>query len=67
MRKKNRILTRKHARIIIEAGQLFIEDAGSSNGTTLNGVLLTIGQRFPIQHGDKLLFGRVYARVVAND
>ena len=60
-------VSRKHARITIEAGQLFVEDVGSSNGTTLNGVHLTIGQRFPIQHGDKLLFGRVYARVVVND
>ena len=60
-------VSRKHAYFTLEADQLFIEDVGSSNGTTLNGVRLTIGQRFPIQHGDKLLFGRVYARVVAND
>jgi len=60
-------VSRRHARIIMEAGQLFIEDVGSSNGTILNGVHLTIGQRFPIQSGDKLLFGRVYARVSNND
>ena len=56
-------VSRKHGRIMLEGQQLYLEDTGSSNGTVLNGVRLTIGQRLPLQSGDELLFGRVYARV----
>lgn len=56
-------VSRKHGRITLEGQQLYLEDNGSSNGTVLNGIRLTIGQRLPIHSGDELLFGRIYARV----
>ena len=56
-------VSRKHGRFRIEGDQLYFEDEGSSNGTCLNGVLLSVGKRFPVYSGDELLFGRIYARV----
>lgn len=47
--------SRRHARIIAEAGVLEIEDLGSSNGTFLNGVQI---DRKVLRPGDRIQIGR---------
>ncbi len=47
-------ISRRHARIINEGGQLFIEDLMSANGTLVNGEAV---RRQPLQDGDKILLG----------
>ena len=48
-------LSREHARITREAGELVIEDLGSTNGTFVNGARITA--RTPLRPGDKLSLG----------
>lgn len=51
-------VSKLHARIRAdERGALFLSDAGSSNGTTLNGVKLSADQEHPLASGAHLIFG----------
>jgi len=50
-------VSRSHARVWTADGRVFIEDAGSANGTLVNGKLLT-GQ-LPLVDGDRVRFGDV--------
>lgn len=59
-------VSRRHASLTWVDGTLYVEDS-SSNGTLLNGARLVPGQRVPLQSGDELMFGRIYARVKIND
>ncbi len=54
------VVSRIHATICIEGEQYALEDAGSSNGTYLNGELLRAGARFrrPLTSGDMLSLGK---------
>ncbi len=50
---------------IIERGSLLpcmITDVGSSNGTTINGALLTMDKETPVANKDNLVFGTVSCR-----
>jgi diguanylate cyclase (GGDEF)-like protein len=47
-------ISRDHARIVREAGQLILEDLGSTNGTFCNGARVT---RQALSEGDKILLG----------
>jgi diguanylate cyclase (GGDEF)-like protein len=47
-------ISRDHARIVREAGQLILEDMGSTNGTFCNGSRVT---RQALAEGDKILLG----------
>ena len=47
-------VSRRHARLWIEAGRLMVEDLGSANGTFLNGERLK--QRQPLLPGDRVCF-----------
>jgi len=49
-------LSRRHARIFIEQGALYVADLGSKNGTTVNGVAV---RQTParVRAGDELCFG----------
>lgn len=49
-------VSRRHARLIIEEKAAYIEDMGSSNGTYLNGKLVSI--RTPLANGDKIHLGK---------
>lgn len=48
-------LSRRHARVFVESGNVYIVDPGSSNGTTVNG---TVIGRQPVRlfNGDKINF-----------
>lgn len=48
----NKMISRKHCRIICENGVYFILDEGSANGTYVNGVRLAPGQKCQINRGD---------------
>jgi pSer/pThr/pTyr-binding forkhead associated (FHA) protein len=48
-------VSRKHARIVLENDQYFLEDAGATNGTFLNGGRVT---REALQHLDVITLGR---------
>jgi hypothetical protein len=50
--------SRRHARILRQNEQFFLEDLGSSNGTFLNGTRLEKGVEHPLQNGDKVRFGK---------
>jgi diguanylate cyclase (GGDEF)-like protein len=47
-------ISREHARIVKDGGQMVLEDMGSTNGTYCNGGLVT---RQPLSEGDKILLG----------
>jgi len=48
-------VSRRHARIVVERDQYFLEDAGATNGTFLNGGRI---QREALRHLDVITFGR---------
>jgi pSer/pThr/pTyr-binding forkhead associated (FHA) protein len=52
-------VSRKHARITLSDGQLYIEDLGSTNGTRINGFQLTAHQKYRLRDEDELEFARL--------
>ncbi|MBL9023998.1 MAG: GGDEF domain-containing protein [Myxococcales bacterium] len=48
-------ISRRHARIFLEAGKYLIEDLGSANGTLVNG--LRIAMKQVLEDGDKIRLG----------
>jgi pSer/pThr/pTyr-binding forkhead associated (FHA) protein len=52
------LISRRHARITGHGGLHFIEDLGSTNGTGFNGARLRVGQKIPLQPGDRISFGQ---------
>jgi len=51
-------VSKLHARLRLTADGIFVSDAGSSNGTILNGVVLREGEELPLLHGDFVRFGQ---------
>lgn len=49
------LVSRRHARILLEEGELSVEDLGSANGTFVNGA--EVQGRVPIRPGDRLFIG----------
>lgn len=49
--------SRKHAQVSVGPDGLWVEDLGSTNGTKLNGVPLSSGERRPLSHGDTVSLG----------
>ncbi len=47
----------RHAQIINQGGQLFLEDKGSANGTFVRGQRIAPGQRVPVANGEKVFIG----------
>lgn len=45
-------VSRRHAALLVDAGQYYVEDLGSRNGTILNGRL--IDGRTPVRDGDRI-------------
>jgi len=50
-------VSRSHARITYQTGQYFVEDLGSTTGTTVDGIRLTSGQPQPLQNGAEITVG----------
>lgn len=55
--RNNRVISRRHARIIGRNGRHLIEDVGSTNGTKINGKALRIGQKVQLRPGDRVILG----------
>ena len=55
-------VSRRHARFILEDGDLYIEDLGSGSGTFIGAKQLAPRTRYVIDDGDALRFGDVQAR-----
>jgi len=50
-------VSRRHARLVTQAGQCLISDLNSTNFTFLNGEKLQPGELYPLKHGDEIRFG----------
>ncbi len=50
-------ISRRHARVIAQTGRHQIEDMGSTNGTSVNGVKLNLGQKMLLGVGDRVTLG----------
>jgi pSer/pThr/pTyr-binding forkhead associated (FHA) protein len=57
-------VSRKHAEFVCAAGEVVVRDLGSTNGTKVNGVLIT-GEQL-LQHGDVINFGTAQVRFEAS-
>jgi pSer/pThr/pTyr-binding forkhead associated (FHA) protein len=57
-------VSRKHAEFVCAAGEVVVRDLGSTNGTKVNGVLIT-GEQL-LQHGDVVNFGTAQVRFEAS-
>jgi pSer/pThr/pTyr-binding forkhead associated (FHA) protein len=56
-------VSRRHARLILEEDQVWLEDQGSTNGTRVGGQLIPAGERRAVRDGDELRFGSVTLRL----
>ena len=50
----NRYVSRRHARLILRGGQLFIVDLGSTNGTFVNGRRIEPGEEVRVTPEDRI-------------
>jgi hypothetical protein len=58
-------VSRRHARIICQEGQYFLEDLGSTNGTFINrGRRLLPGNRHPLNDGDEIIVGKTFLKFI---
>ncbi len=57
-------VSRTHAEFVSAAGEVTVKDLGSTNGTKVNGVLVT-GEQL-LQHGDVINFGTAQVRFEAS-
>jgi hypothetical protein len=60
-------VSRRHARIVVQGTQFFIEDLGSANGTVINGsTKLSQGNRHLLMSGDELKLGETTLKFVVS-
>jgi pSer/pThr/pTyr-binding forkhead associated (FHA) protein len=52
-------VSRQHARVFMQANQVYIEDLNSTNYTHVSQQRLVPGQPHPLRDGDEVRFGRV--------
>lgn len=52
-------VSRIHAKLTEENGQVYVQDCNSTNGTFVNGVLLEKEEKIPIEADDEIRIGRV--------
>lgn len=53
-------VSRRHAQVTVEAGQLIVEDLGSTNGTFVGGRPVRPGERATAFDGDAVRFGSIH-------
>ena len=56
-------ISRRHARILWGGGRFMVEDLNSTNGTSLNGRMLTPFEPSELHSGDMLKLGQVELNV----
>ncbi len=52
-------VSRIHAKLTEENGQIYVQDCNSTNGTYVNGVLLEKEEKIPIEADDEIRIGRI--------
>ncbi len=57
-------VSRKHALVNAKNDRLTVMDAGSANGTRLNGFALVPNQEYRLRHGDELTVGQLHLQVM---
>jgi pSer/pThr/pTyr-binding forkhead associated (FHA) protein len=62
---ENRRVSRRHAELAREDGVTRVRDAGSRNGTAVNGTPLRRGATRTLRDGDRISFGGVEAIYLA--
>lgn len=60
----NKSVSRRHALVAVENGEVTISDQNSSNGVEVSGRKLYAGETQPLRRGDIIKIGRVEVRVV---
>lgn len=55
-------VSRRHAVVIVEVAGVFVEDAGSTNGTTVDGRKIGPGDKVQLKNGSELVFGNAAVR-----
>jgi hypothetical protein len=60
-------ISKLHAHFSERAGSLCISDAGSSNGTRVNGIILDKGEVLRVKSGDVITFGALATKLLAAD
>ena len=58
------MVSRRHAKITVTGGQIFLQDLGSTNGSFVNGEKI---KRARLNEGDRILIGTSIIKVVASD
>ena len=58
------MVSRRHAKISVHHGDVYLEDLGSTNGSFVNGEKIT---RTKLAEGDRILIGTSIIKVVASD
>jgi len=58
-------VSRTHAKVVVEAPNIYLEDLGSTNGTFLNGVKVEMGKRVQIGPGDQIRFAGTTLEIAA--
>lgn len=56
-------VSRRHARVLLYNGELYIEDVSEHNGTFLNGTKLPPLSRAPLNIGDEIALGRATIKI----
>ena len=56
--KDSEVVSRVHADIRVEGDSYYIEDMGSSNGTYINNIPLSPGNRHKLRSGDRIALGK---------
>src|SRR5579871_1583243 len=56
------MVSRKHARVFRDGNRFLVEDMGSGNGTTVNGV--RIANATPLSHDDRVKLGPILIRFI---
>ena len=63
----NKGVSRRHAIMQIISNLLYISDAGSTNGTYLNGNRIAFGTVMPVEDGDVISFGSLHLKIILVD
>src|SRR5512139_2619036 len=58
------MVSRRHAKITVTSGQIFIQDLGSTNGSFVNGEKI---KRARLNEGDRILIGTSIIKLVATE
>lgn len=56
-------LSRRHAKLYLMKGRLYIADLNSTNGTYVRGQKLQPAEPTPVRNGDEVLLGRMRVKV----